>query len=173
MPHLLDPPFPTIVSDTTSPSATRFPRGTVILCVSPLASIRDTTAALVASLAAGNRTVVTFPVGAPGHIVTRLRALSRLVGRRLRVAGAAGLAALPDPHLAHLVSVTATETSLDGSARVPHGERDSPVRRVALAALLTTDFSVSEWDDRVGVTAPIAPACASGTFDSVSAAIRA
>ncbi|RWZ59202.1 hypothetical protein ELQ92_13110 [Labedella populi] len=190
MPHLLDSPvpaaaaratsLPSVDASTTPPAAqaaapaARFARGTVILCVSPLASIGDTMASAVASLGEGNRTIVTFPAGAGRAVLERLMTLSRLAGsHRLRVAGAAELAQDPDADLSHLVSVTAAESRLDGGGSVPHATHSERARREALAVLFSTDFSVSEWDDRVGVTPPTISRCATGTFDPARSTSRA
>jgi hypothetical protein len=139
-------------------------------------------AAIGASLTMGNRTIITFPAGAPAPVRARLAALSGLVGEdRLRVAGARELAADPDADLGHVASVSAMETRLDDAQRVAHGVGSRRQRRDSLTTLLSTDFSTAEWDERVGATSAtppcasriIRPPRASGTFGPACSSISA
>jgi opacity protein-like surface antigen len=116
----------------------------VILAMSPLAAADVAMAAVTASLAAGNRTIVTFPAGADTRVQHAIGSLAdRLGGRVLSLATGAVLAADPDVDLGHVVSVGAT-----------------PRQRRELLRCLTTDFPVDEWNERVGADAQSADALA-------------
>lgn len=144
MPHLLDPLSPaaerTVAPSTDSTMDTRgtptprFPLGLVILAVSPLAAADVARAAVIASLAAGNRTIVTFPAGADACVRHTLGALAdRVGGRALSLATSAALATDPDVDLGHIYSIGASRR-----------------QRSELLHDFTTDFPVDEWNERVG-----------------------
>jgi hypothetical protein len=134
-----------ISSPTVSPIG-RPALGVVVLCVSPLAATRRVVEAVGASVAAGNRTLVSFPAGATRRTRAEVGRFVTLLGRdRVSIVTGAGLAEDPDAELAHLVSVEATAVGMTGGPSVPHGQQASAARRAALADLFSDPFPVEEW----------------------------
>lgn len=146
----------TLATDAPSPaigsSARSLRRSTlrvVLLCVSPIAPTRRVVAAVAASVAAGNRTLVSFPAGATRRTRTAVRLLSDRLGRdRLVVVTGAELATDPDAELAHLVSVDGSSVAAAGGTSVPHA--GGSAAQSALASLFSDPFPVDEWTARAG-----------------------
>ncbi len=171
MPHLLDPlspsrPLPVPIGTTpvvdalvadapVAASGRRFPLGLVVVSVSPFVGRDDALAVVAASVVAGNRTIVVFPAGTAVGVRSSIAGLSRVVGaERVRLSTADALARDADVDLAHLLWVTDAATTLEGVRSLDRQAGAHDDRRVALAKLLTTDFSVVEWNDRVGEPGP-------------------
>lgn len=131
---------------TTDRAATRI----VLLCVSPLAATRHVMAAVAASVAAGNRTLVSFPAGVSPRTRVAVRGFAgRTGGHAVAVVTGADLAGDPDAELAHLVSVDSAEVS-SGHDAVRHDHVGAAARRDALASLFSDSFPTAEWTARAG-----------------------